>query len=85
MSKRKKKKEGYLFIYMTEVELSLYGPDHYDTVEEALAALWKDSKDIARHEGRKPEEILQSCMMMLEDSVRYLWLKAKKEEASDDN
>lgn len=77
MSKRKKKHEGYLFIYMTEAELSLYGPKYFDTIEEALATLWKDCKDIARRQGRKPDEILMSCMEMLEDSVRYIWMKAK--------
>ena len=86
MSKRKKKQGGYLFIYMTDAELSLYGPDHYNTIEEALAVLWKDCKDIARHQGRNPDEILMSCMEMLEDQVRFFWWKeTKKEDPEDDN
>lgn len=80
MKRKKKKDKGFLFIYMKDEELALYGPDHYDTVEEAVMALWKDCKDIAVHEGRKPDEILQSCMVMLEDHVRFLWMKEAKND-----
>lgn len=79
MSKRKKK-EGYLFIYLTDEELSVYSPKHFDTLKWAYDQLHKDCDQIARHEKRKPEDILQSCIRSLEDRILELYWQ----EVSDD-
>ena len=75
---KRKKKEGYLFIFMTDAELSVYGPDKFDTLDWAYVQLHKDCDQIARHEGRKPEDVLQSCIRSLEDRIRELyWLEVE--------
>ena len=73
---KRKKKEGYLFIFMTDEELSVYGPDKFDTIEWAFKQLYKDCDQIARHNKRKPEDVLQSCIRSLEDRIRLLWMEA---------
>ena len=73
---KRKKKEGYLFVYMTDAELSVYGPDKFDTLQWAFVQLHKDCEQIARRNHRKPEDILQSCIRSLEDRIRLLWVEA---------
>ena len=78
--KRVKKKDRLCYIFMTALELSVYSPEHHESLEEALAEFRADCKDIARHNGYKESQIFVPGTEDLERRIRELWESAKNKE-----
>ena len=71
--KRKKKKEGFCYVHMTDQELMLYSPDFYQTKEEALKVLMEDCHDIAEHNGYRKDKLFMPGVGMLMNKVTFIW------------
>lgn len=78
--KRVKKKDRLCYIFMTALELSVYSPEHHDSLEDALEEFRADCKDIARHNGYKESQIFVPGVEDLERRIREIWESAKNKE-----
>ena len=73
MARKKKKKEGFCYVYMTDAELMLYSPDFYETKEEALKVLIEDCHDIAAYNGYRKDQLFMPGVGMLLNRVEFIW------------
>ena len=78
--KRVKKRDRLCYILMTASELSVYSPEHHDSLEEALAEFHADCKDIAGHNGYKESQIFVPGIEDLERRIREIWESANNKE-----
>ena len=75
-----KKKDRLCYIFMTALELTVYSPEHHDSLEDALTEFHADCKDIARHNGYKESQIFIPGIEDLERRIREIWESAKNSE-----
>ena len=81
----KEKVEGplYLWVRMTDNEIVAYAPVFYTTLTDALDALHKDIRKIAKKHGYKPEQVLQISIEHLEQQVWELWENWKEDSDAE--
>ena len=83
MKKRKVKDRPFLWIYLTDAELSVYGPDKFKTFGEAYHALNKDLDDVAKHEGYKTGQVLFTCREALAFRIKELYWKGGEDDPEE--
>ena len=83
MKRKKTKVRPFLWIYLTDEELSVYGPDKFKTFGEAYFVLNKDLDNIAKHEGHKKSEVLFICREALADRIKELYWKGGEDDPEE--
>lgn len=84
--KKSKKKKGYCYIHMKDVELWLYSPEFYETIEDASKQLMLDCYDIAEHNGYTKDQIFMPGVGEILNKITLIWDNYDKlmEEAKRD-
>ena len=81
MKRKKKNKKGkYCYIYMTDAEIELYGPEHYPTRLDAIIEFQADCMDIAEHYGYTTDDIFMPGIELLKERINKLWESTKSSE-----
>lgn len=69
------KKQGrkLLFIHLTDTDISFYGPDHFESVHDALDEFEKMIMVTARQNGFYKKEVFTGAYEMAAQKIYELW------------
>ena len=73
----------FLWVHLTDEELSVYGPDKYESYEKACDAMKKDINKIAKHNQRKASDVMEICRERCKERLKELYWKGGEDDPEE--
>ena len=81
--KMSKRNPQFIWIHFTDTELFRYSPEYYDSLEDALKDLNKDMDQIAKHNKKKPHQVLLICRTQMERRIEELFWEGGEDDPEE--